>query len=155
MPARLSLVLLISACTGQIAVVVDSGEEDAPICTFDSDFHCDYRSSEIFATCVDYSGQAFDYLDAQSVDDSGSGLADSCAANGATWGEGACPMDDTWVGVCVTEVGGTVGLVYGTHYYSEPQLSLPDGTVIIYDDETASEICAESAGAEWCNDSAE
>ena len=155
MTPRLSLILLFSACTAQAPIVVDSAEPDAAICEFESDYHCDYRATDIFATCVDYSTQAFEYLDAQNIEISGSGLADACTANGASWGEGGCPMDDTWVGVCVSEVGGQVGLVYGNHYYSEPELTLPDGTVIIYDDASASEICAESSGAEWCNDSVE
>ena len=72
MPARLSLVILITACAGPAPIVTDSADDDAPICDFDTDYYCDYRPSELFATCTDYSAQAYEYLNAQSIDNSGS-----------------------------------------------------------------------------------
>jgi hypothetical protein len=144
--------LILIACSGQPVVEADTGSQDAPICEYEVSYHCDYRPTEVYANCTDYSGQAFDYLDAQSIESSGQGMAEVCESNGASWGEGSCPRDDTWVGVCVSELAGTVGLVYGSHYYSEPELTLPDGTQIIYDDATASASCAETAGTEWCNE---
>ena len=103
---RSSPLLLVSlaACTGQ-PIVLDSAQPDAAICEYETSYYCDYRSGDILASCTDYSSQAFDYLDAQSVENTGSGLAEACANNNATWGEGGCPVDDTWVGVCVGEVG--------------------------------------------------
>ena len=154
MSIRLLIPLAATACAGSSPVVIDSAE-DAPICVFDAVYHCDYRTTGIYASCTEYSLSAQDYLDAQSIKSTGNGLSDSCTNNGATWSEGGCPVDDTWVGVCVSEVGGTIGLVYGTHYYSEPELVLPDGSVILYDDASASEICAETEGSEWCNDGRE
>jgi hypothetical protein len=148
------LLVFLFACSGQ-SILLDSSQPDAPICEYEPSYHCDYRSAEILATCTDYSAQAFDYLETQTVKNTGSGLAEACSNNNANWGAGRCPVDDTWVGVCVAEVGGTIGLIYGTHYYSEPELELPDGTVIIYDDASASASCIESTGAEWCNDGAE
>jgi hypothetical protein len=145
-------VLILLACSGPPTLNPDSASQDAPICQYEVSYHCDYRPTEVYATCTDYSAQAFDYLDAQSTESSGRGIAEVCEANGASWGEGSCPQDDTWVGVCVSEVAGTVGLVYGSHYYSEPELTLPDGTQIIYDDATAATSCAETTGAEWCNE---
>ena len=153
MNLRTSIVFLVG-CTGQASLTLDSATDDAAMCTYDVAYYCDYRPMEVFATCSEYSQQAFDYLDGQSQENSSRTMEETCTNNGATWGEGTCPRDDTWVGACVGEVGGTIGLVYSTHYYSEPELILPDGTSLLYDDTTASAVCAESTGFEWCNDGA-
>ena len=154
MSLRLLMPLAIAACAGPPPVVMDSAQ-DAPICEFEAVYHCDYRNTGFYASCTEYSLSAVDYIDAQSSKSTGNSLSDTCINNGATWSDGGCPIDDTWVGVCVSEVGGTIGLVYGTHYYSEPEIVLPDGSVILWDDSSATEICSEVEGSEWCNDGPE
>ena len=147
--------LLTTAYGSGPPIVSDSAEDDVPICEFEAVYPCDYRATELYASCTDYSLSAMEYLDHQSIKSKANELSEICTNNNATWGEGPCPVDDTWMGVCVNEVDRTIGLVYGTHDCSEPELVLTDGNVILYDDASASAICSETDGAEACNDAVE